>query len=168
MSSSIHTPLFNLYFFSEALITGTVMECKFTCPMHSKAKQTEMSEFEAEKDLLQGYPRRQVDHAPSPNSLKGFNKAFLKAWWREGMVNCCKFLGFRNLCLAAVHWGQVRTCSYKPPTRQMLFSVLQIVYEWNMYLWRYTLKHQSLENGLSYILQAMGSILVARAISYKG
>ena len=34
--------------------------------MHSEAKQTEMWEFGAEKDLLQGHPRRQVDHAPKP------------------------------------------------------------------------------------------------------
>ena len=31
--------------------------------MHSEAKQTEMSEFGAEKGLLQGHERRKVAHA---------------------------------------------------------------------------------------------------------
>ena len=33
------------------------------CLRHSEAKQTEMSEFVAEKDLLQGQGRRAVDYA---------------------------------------------------------------------------------------------------------
>ena len=31
-----------------------VTKCKFLCPTHSEVKQTEMSEFESEKGLLQG------------------------------------------------------------------------------------------------------------------
>ena len=42
------------------------------------AKQTETSEFGAEKGLLQGHARRPVAHAlKSPNSPKGFRKALL-------------------------------------------------------------------------------------------
>ena len=37
---------------------GIVTELKSVCPMHSEAKQTEMSEFGAEKGLLQGQARR--------------------------------------------------------------------------------------------------------------
>ena len=46
-------------------------------PMHSEAKQAEMSEFGAEKGLLQGQARRQVAHALKLlNSPKGFHKTF--------------------------------------------------------------------------------------------
>ena len=41
------------------------------------------------------------------------------------MAGCCKVLGVGIFVLTAVHVGQV-TMSYKPPTRQMLFSVLQL------------------------------------------
>ena len=44
--------------------------------MHSEAKQTEKSEFGAEKDLLEGFARIQVAHVSKPpNSLQGFSKA---------------------------------------------------------------------------------------------
>ena len=57
---------------------------KFMCPMHSEAKRSQyvMSEFGAEKCLLQGYARRRVVHAlQSLDSLKGFSKTVLKAKW---------------------------------------------------------------------------------------
>ena len=48
------------------------------CPMDSEGKLK--IQFGAEKGLLQGHARRQVTHAlKSPNSLKGFGKALLKA-----------------------------------------------------------------------------------------
>ena len=60
--------------------TATVTECNFLCLTRSEAKQTETSEFGAEKGLLLGCARRQVDRAPkAPNSSKGFSKALLKA-----------------------------------------------------------------------------------------
>ena len=50
------------------------------CPMHSEFKQTEMSEFGAEKDLFQGQARRQVAHAlKSPELPKGFWQNIFKS-----------------------------------------------------------------------------------------
>lgn len=47
--------------------------------MQSEAKP-ETLELGAEKGLLQGHARRQVARAPqTPKSLKGFNKAVIKA-----------------------------------------------------------------------------------------
>ena len=49
----------------------------------------------------------------------------------------------------------------------MLFSVLQLFIS----IWMekcYTFKGQSLDSGLACILQAIGNILVAKAIEYKG
>ena len=77
-------------------ISKCVTECKFVCPMQSEAKQMEISEF---KGLLQGHARRQVACAQkTPNSLKGFSRAFLKARWGRGVVSCCKLLGVGILC----------------------------------------------------------------------
>ena len=43
------------------------------CPTHSEVKQTEMSEFGAEKDLFQGHTRRGMSHAlKSPEFPEGF------------------------------------------------------------------------------------------------
>ena len=47
------------------------------CLTHGETKQTEMSEFGAEKVLLQGHARRWVTHAlKSPEILEGFWKIF--------------------------------------------------------------------------------------------
>ena len=48
-------------------------------------------------------------------------------------------------------------CFCKPPRRQILFSVLQLLI--SIYMGKcYTLKDQRLENGLSYVFQAIGNI----------
>ena len=58
---------------------STIIESKFTCLRHSEAKQTETSEFEADKGLLQVCARRQVAHdLKSPKFPEGFGQAFLK------------------------------------------------------------------------------------------
>lgn len=41
------------------------------------------------------------------NSLKGFNKALLKARWGRGVVGCCKSLGVALLCSCSCSGGQV-------------------------------------------------------------
>lgn len=49
----------------------------------------------------------------------------------------------------------------------MLFFVLQLFI--SMWMEKcYTVKDESLENGLSCLFQAMGIILIAKAIEYKG
>ena len=68
------------------------------CVMHSEAKQTETSEFGAEKGLLQGHARRTggLSSPQTPNSLKDFSKAFLKARWGRGVpgyvISSCTIL----------------------------------------------------------------------------
>ena len=42
------------------------------CPLHGEAKQSELTEFGAEKDLLQGYARSQT---PRRVLAKNFNKS---------------------------------------------------------------------------------------------
>ena len=70
------------------------------CLMHSEAKQTETSEFGAEKGLLQGHARRRVAHTlKTLNSLKAFSNALLKEREGKGMVSCCKFLRVRSCVL---------------------------------------------------------------------
>ena len=59
-----------------------VTEHKFLCSMASEAKQSGMSEFGAEKGVLQGHTRRWVPLPnKSPNSPKAFSKTFWKARW---------------------------------------------------------------------------------------
>ena len=50
------------------------------CPTHSEAKQTEMSEFGAEEDLLQGKQGEQAVHAQKDqlNSPVAFMEEFLQ------------------------------------------------------------------------------------------
>ena len=55
--------------------------------MQSEAKQTKMSEFGAEKGLLQGHARKQVTQAPkAPEVPKGFWQSIFKGQVREGGV----------------------------------------------------------------------------------
>lgn len=71
------------------------------------------------------------------------------------MVGFCKLLGVTTLCSYSCPVGQ---CSCKPPTRHMSFSVLQLF----VCVWReesYSLKGQSLENGLPCIFRARGEFL---------
>ena len=63
---------------------------------HSEVKQTETSEFGAQKVLLQGHARRQVAHAlevwNSPEALKA-----LKTQVREGTLTVCGQLVYKSL-----------------------------------------------------------------------
>ena len=53
-------------------------------------RQTEISEFEAEKVLLHNHARRQVAHAlEAPNYLKGFRKVLLKGGGGVGLRLQC-------------------------------------------------------------------------------
>lgn len=56
------------------------LNSKFMCATHSEAKQTKISEFGAEEDLLQGQAREQVTHAqktPGPSGFQGRGFKFL-------------------------------------------------------------------------------------------
>ena len=56
------------------------MECKFVCPMHSKPKQLKHQILEQRKVYFRAKQGEFVAYAQkTPNSLKGFSKAFLKA-----------------------------------------------------------------------------------------
>ena len=52
-----------------------VTKCKFMCPTHGEAKQTKISEFRAEKALLQGHARIGWLVPPKPQTLKQFQQA---------------------------------------------------------------------------------------------
>ena len=66
------------------------------CPTHSEAKQTEMSEFRAEKALLQDHTWRWVAPAiTSPKLPKGFRQNTFKSQVGGGdshrVGNCAQF-----------------------------------------------------------------------------
>ena len=59
------------------------------CPTHSEVKQTETSEFGAEKDLLQGQARRMgVLCSENQKSLMIFREKFLKAKFGVRATGC--------------------------------------------------------------------------------
>ena len=59
-------------------LSGPVTKCQFMCLTPSKAKQTEMLEFGAEKGLLQDQARRMGGScSKNPNSLMVFGEKFL-------------------------------------------------------------------------------------------
>ena len=64
---------------------------------HSEAKQTEMSEFGAEKGLLQGHARRQVAHALKTGNSGGFQQSIFKSQVREGGCRVCDHLMHNSL-----------------------------------------------------------------------
>lgn len=90
------------------------------------------------------------------NSLKAFSKTFFKARWGRG----CGWLvqtswywnpSFMQLSMEVMSW-----CSCKPPTGQVLFSVLQHF----IFVGRgkcYIFKSQSLESGLSCLFEVIGN-----------
>ena len=62
-----------------------VTECKFVCLTHVETKQTEMSEFGAEKGLLQGHARGGGWLVPrKPQIPEGFQQSTFKGKVREG------------------------------------------------------------------------------------
>ena len=133
-----------------------------------RPNNTKTAEYGAEKGLLQGHARRRggggVAHAPkNPKLPKGFQQSIFKGQVREGRGR----LWQNSWCLNPLFlqlFMQVRSqCSCKPPTRQMLFPVLQLCISLGMEKC-YTLKGHSLENELSCIFQARGNILEAKAI----
>ena len=76
------------------------------CPMHSEAKQTETSEFGAEKGLLQGHARRTGGLYPkNPELPKEFQQSIFKDNVRDGVA--ANFLVLESFVLSAVHVGQV-------------------------------------------------------------
>ena len=80
------------------------------------------------------------------------------------MVGSCRLLGVKILCSHSCPVGQVDVPVNLQP--DMSFSVLQLFVS----VWReecYTLKGQSLENGLPCIFHARGSILIAKVIEHK-
>ena len=70
----------------------SVTKHKFVCQMHSEAKQTETSEFGAEKSLLQGHARRMGDSASKTTELLTvFREKFLQAKFGLRAVECVTF-----------------------------------------------------------------------------
>ena len=65
--------------------TFTSTECKFLCPTHSEAKQTETSEFGAEKGLLKGHARRTGGSCPpKPQTPQRVSAKCFKGKGRKG------------------------------------------------------------------------------------
>ena len=129
---------------------ASVTKHKFLCLMPIEAKQSGISEFGAEKGVLQGQTRRWVACAQQkPKLPKGFQQSILKGQVRGVTLVVANFLAQENPLSTKVR----SRCSCKTPTKEM-FSVLQFyVY---MDETCYTLKGQSLENGLSCLFQASG------------
>ena len=89
-------------FFTEMINQVTHTNCylmQSICLTHSEAKPPKMSEFGAEKDSLQGHGRKWIAHtSKTPNSLKGFSKALLKAGSGRGVASYCKLPCAGILC----------------------------------------------------------------------
>ena len=69
------------------LTKDCAVEPKFICPTHSEAKQTKMSEFGAEEDLLQGKTRRtgcSCSEGPDELSCGFHGRVFKDSIWAEG------------------------------------------------------------------------------------
>ena len=108
--SSAHTtefmPSLNFILTTVLIIPATHMENdsypvnehKFVCLAWSEAKQTETSEFGAEKGLFQGHAGRCVACATqTPKLIEGFQQSTFKGKVR-GEVGCQKLLGVGILC----------------------------------------------------------------------
>ena len=134
----------------------------------SEAKQTKMSEFRAEKGLLQGHGRRGVgdsgegwvtcDHLNplNPQLFEGVSAKYFKGKVKERHGSLLQTLGVSILRSCSCPWSSVQG---GPVNFQLdkFFSVLQL---FNLYMnAKVTLKGQSLENGLSCTFQAIGNIL---------
>ena len=68
------------------------------------------------------------------------------------------FLVQESFVLAVVQYVHRPLCSFKPQTRQILFSVLHFL---SLYKWKSVvpLKIRNLKNGILCIFQAIGNIL---------
>ena len=84
------------------LTSKGVVKLKFVCPTHSEAKQTEMSEFGAEKGLLQGPCKENrwlmLKRPELPNGFQG--RSFYMQNWGGG--RCCRVC---NPPLIGWWWG---------------------------------------------------------------
>ena len=76
--STYHLSIYLSIYISIIYLCIIVVEPKFMCLMHSETKQTETSEFGAEKGLLQDQARRMGGScSKNPNSLMVFGEKFL-------------------------------------------------------------------------------------------
>ena len=96
----------------EPLLAAGVTECRFVCPTHSEAKQTETLEFGAENSLLQGWAMRLGGLCSKKlcTPRKGFSKEFLKARWGKGapgyvIRSCTILIGWWSLLRRQKVWG---------------------------------------------------------------
>ena len=96
------------------------------------------------------------------NSSKGFRKLLLKARWGRGEVRCCKLLGIGVHCSCSC--ARINSSDHYVPInlqQDKCYSLFcNFLYEW-------TLKGQSLENGLSCTFQATGNILLQKVQSQR-
>ena len=116
-------------------------------PKHSETKQYLNVRVWVQKRFigLQGDARRGVTQN-TPNSLKGFSKAFLKARQGRHLVGCCKLLDVRILCSCN---SPCRSDHYIPVNLQQdecysLFCNFLSPYEWKSVI---PLKMRSLRMG---------------------
>ena len=136
---------------------------------HSEAKQTKMSEFGAEKGLLQGHRRRVVGGSGerwvtrdslnplNPQLFEGVSAKHFKGKVKEQHGSLLQTSWCQNPLFLQLSLEFNSGWSCKLPTRQMFFSV-----QWffNIYMnAKMTLKVQSLENDISCTFQAIGNIL---------
>ena len=77
----------------DTIVTENVVEPNFVCPMHSEAKQTEMSEFGAEKGLLQGPSKEheQLMLKKKPKLSDGFEGRIFKGKFWGRAAGCVAF-----------------------------------------------------------------------------
>ena len=89
-------------FFTEMINQVTHTNCylmQSICLTHSEAKQPKMSEFGAEKIHCRAMGGKWIAHtSKTPNSLKGFSKALLKAGSGRGVASYCKLPCAGILC----------------------------------------------------------------------
>ena len=72
---------------------GHIVDPKFGCLTHSEAKQTETSEFGAEKDLLQGSSKNGQLLLKKPKIPDGFQgRVFIGNIWGRKTAGCVTFL----------------------------------------------------------------------------
>ena len=81
-----------------------VSEREFMCPTHSEAKWYQNTRVRSRERLIAELCKEMDDLRPRPTQTpgNGLSKAFLKAKWGKGEVDCGKLLDAETLC---PHWS---------------------------------------------------------------
>ena len=130
------------------------------CTMRPKKAQSQS--LEQRKFYCRTMQEDQVVRALKNTELpKGFQQSAFKGKVRmEAQFVVGNLLVSEPFVLAAIHVGQV-WCSYKTPTEQMLFSVLQL-----FSLYECTLDYHNPKSRLFYIFQAISNILLQKVQTF--